>query len=177
MAQSGNNVFPRVPPTADVTTSQVWSARARNVCGWPMGAENMPGVRPIRQAIPLRGGGSRSLIQHIKCLNIFCEDFRGPAATMLLSRIPAQPSPSAQPSPVYPRSALNDVLQAKSITNLRLPPPRLVPLREFRGKIYRELPLAITLCFSASVLARVRTGPRKTKKTLLMNNNSREPPY
>ena len=30
---------------------------------------------------------------------------------MLLSRIPAQPSPSAQPSPVYLRSALNDVLQ------------------------------------------------------------------
>ena len=61
----------------------------------------------------------------------------------------------AQPSPVYPRSALNDVLQqttckqfafkseplqAKSITNRRLPPPRLASPREFRKKSLSRAP-------------------------------------
>ena len=58
-------------------------------------------------------------------------------------------------SPVYPRSALNDVLQqttskqfafkseplqAKSITYRRLPPPRLASPREFRKKSLSRAP-------------------------------------
>ena len=49
-------------------------------------------------------------------------------------------------SPVYPRSALNDVLfkseplQAKYITNRRLPPPRLASPREFRKKSLSRAP-------------------------------------
>ena len=56
-----------------------------------------------------------------------------------------QEAPNPQ-SPVYPRSALNDVLfkseplQAKSITNRRLHPPRLASPWEFQRKVYRELP-------------------------------------
>ena len=97
MAQSGNNVFPRVPPTADVTTSQVWSARARNVCGWPMGAENMPGVRPIRQAIPLRGGE----VDPLSSISSVSTSF---VRTSGAQRLPccspgSQPSPAQMPNP------------------------------------------------------------------------------
>ena len=37
VALLGNNLFPPVPPTADVTTncSHVWSARAKHASGWP----------------------------------------------------------------------------------------------------------------------------------------------